>query len=303
MAQSVGVATDYTSYIVPGADAALVYDIVVNAVPQGNVMTRIDCMYPCFGELDITTVLKSLPLNQKSTVKIPLSCFISTGSKGTDFTLVDVPFLYYTEKPFSATFANIRWQLGAAKDADALPCSALQPPAPPTIDPLPGPVVTLFGTDGSFLTGFSLGSWSANGTHVVTDTTTTAGVMGLSFLADGDNGITAISSSAPINLSNFATGKLIFELKVTSWGTNTSGLAIKMESTGNDCRNNDYPVPDKPAVDGQFHTITLNVADVAGSKFNNCFTLENIKTPFGIFPTWGDQQGVQFQVKNIRFMQ
>ena len=302
MAQSQGVTTDYTSYVVAGADAALVYDIVVNAAPQGTVMTRIDCVYPCFGELDMTAVLKSLPLNQKSTVKIPLSCFLSTGSKGTDFTLVDVPFLYYTEKPFSATFANIRWQVGAAKDADALACSALQPPPPPAIDPLPGPTATVFAPDGSFLSGFSLGTWSGNGTHVIADTTTTAGVMDLSFLADGDNGVTFISG-APINLSNFAGGKLTFELKVTSWGANTSGLAIKMESTGTDCRNNDYPVPDRPAADGQFHTVTLNVADVAGSKFNDCFTLENITTPFGIFPTWGDQQGVQFQVQNIRFTQ
>ena len=126
--------------------------------------------------------------------------------------------------------------------------------------------------------------------------------MDLSFLADGDNGITAISG-APINLSNYASGTLTFELRVTSWGANTSGLVIKMESTGTDCRNNDYPVPDRPAADGQFHTITLNVADVAGSEFNPCFTLENIRTPFGIFPTWGDQQGVQFQVQNIRFTQ
>lgn len=302
MAQSVGVTTDYTSYIVAGANAALVYDVVVNTAPEGSVMTRIDCVYPCFGELDMTAVLRGLPLNQRSTVKIPLSCFISTGSKGTDFTLVDVPFLLYTERPFSATFANIRWQVGAATDADALPCSALQPPPPPTIEPLPGPAATLFGTDGSFLGGFALGTWSGNGTHVVADTTTTPGVIDLSFLADGDNGISFISGE-PINLSQYASGQLTFELRVTSWGSNTSGLVIKMESTGTDCRNNDYPVPARPAADGQFHTITLNVADVAGSEFNPCFTLENIRTPFGIFPTWGDQQGVQFQVRNIRFTQ
>jgi beta-glucosidase len=259
-------------------------------------------MYPCFGELDMTAVLRGLPLNQRSTVKIPLSCFVSTGSKGTDFTLVDVPFLLYTERPFSATFANIRWQVGAATDADALPCSALQPPSPPTIEPLPGPAATLFGTDGSFLGGFAFGTWSGNGTHVVADTTTTPGVIDLNFLADGDNGISFISGE-PINLSHYASGQLSFELRVTSWGANTSGLVIKMESTGTDCRNNDYPVPVRPPADGQFHTVTLNVADVAGSEFNPCFTLENIRTPFGIFPAWGDQQGVQFQVRNLRFTQ
>lgn len=168
------------------------------------------------------------------------------------------------------------------------------------IDPLPGPSATLFGADGSFLAGFSLGTWSTNGTHVVADTATTPGVMDLQFLADGGNGITTIGGG-PVNLANYAaTGKLSFEVKVVSWGTNTAGLAIKMESPGDGCRNIDYVVPQSAVpVDGQFHAVVLDVADVAAQKNADCFSLENISVPFGIFPVWDQQQGVHFQVRNV----
>jgi beta-glucosidase len=296
MAQSIGVKTDYSGYLT--AEAALVFDVSVNQAPQGNVKMRVDCTYPCIGELDATAVLKGLPLDTRRTLKIPLACFLA---KGTDFTGIDVPFLVFTDKPFTATFADIRWQINAAKDADALACDALVPPPPPVIDPLPGPSATLFGTDGSFLAGFSLGTWSTNGTHVVADTTTTTGVMDLQFLADGGNGIVTIGGGGPVNLANYAAGgKLSFEVKVLSWGSNTAGLAIKMESPGDGCRNVDYIVPQASVpADGQFHTLVLNVADVAAQKNNECFSLENISVPFGIFPVWDSQQGVHFQVRNV----
>jgi hypothetical protein len=31
----------------------------------------------------------------------------------------------YTEKPFDATFSDVRWEAGAAKDSDATPCASL----------------------------------------------------------------------------------------------------------------------------------------------------------------------------------
>jgi beta-glucosidase len=300
MAQSIGVKTDHSGYLT--ANAALAFDLVVNQAPQGTVKLRIDCGYPCIGELDATTVLKALPANTKTTLRVPLACFFA---KGADFSAIDVPFLVYTDRPFVATFADIRWQIDGANAPDAVPCSALVPPPPPTIEPLPGPTATLFATDGSFLPGYSLGTWSSNGTHVVADTASTPGVIALDFLADGGNGVTFVSGGPALNLSNFANGKLRFEIAVASYGSNTKGLAIKMESPGDGCRNIDYVLPDaiKPPADGQFHTVTLDVAAVAGQKNADCFTLENISVPFGIFPVWDDQQGVSFKVRNIQLLQ
>ncbi len=300
MAQSMGVKTNLGGYL--PANAALAFDVVVNEAPQGLVKLRVDCGWPCVGELDATTVLKGLPVGSKSTLKVPLACF---AAKGADFSAIDVPFLVYTDRRFVASFANIRWQINAATAADALRCDQLVPPSGPAIDPLPGPSATLFGTDGTFMAGYSMGSWSSNGSHVVVDTGSVPGVMDLQFRADGANGVTYLSGGPALNLSNYANGRLRFELKMVERGSNTRGLAIKMESPGDGCRNIDYALPAAmtPPVDGQFHTVTLNVADVAGQKNAPCFTLENISVPFGIFPAWDDQQGVRFQVRNVQLLQ
>lgn len=138
----------------------------------------------------------------------------------------------------------------------------------------------------------------SNGTHVVA--TPIAGGFDVNFLADGGNG-TFTFKGAGLNLANYAAGTLSFDVKVHSYGANTKGLAIKMESPGDGCRNVDYILPDaiKPPADGQVHRITLNVADVVANENAPCFTLENVTVPFGIFPVWDDQQGVRFEVSNV----
>jgi beta-glucosidase len=285
---------DLMSYIHPDAKAVLAFDIVMQQAPMGSVKIRIDCGYPCRGELDGTTVLGALALNTKTTVKIPLSCFANAGA---DFGMIDTPFLVQTDKPFAASFARVRWLVNATGDVDTHACEDFEPPPPPLIDPLPGPSVTLLGPTG-FFGDLAPDSWSTNGTHVTANVA--SGVADLKFAADGGNGTFTFKGSA-INLSNYAAGTMQFEVAVSSYGTNTQGLAIKMESPGDGCRNVDYILPDavKPPADGLFHTITLNVADVAGTKNAPCFTLDNIVIPFGIFPVWDDQQGVDFQVRNV----
>lgn len=288
---------DLMSYIHPDAKAVLAFDIVMQQAPMGSVKIRIDCGYPCRGELDGTTVLGALALNTKTTVKIPLSCFANAGA---DFGVIDTPFLVQTDKPFAASFARVRWLVNATGDADTHACEDFEPPPPPDIDPLPGPSVTLLGPTG-FFGDLAPDSWSTNGTHVTANVA--GGVADLKFAADGGNGTFTFKGSA-VNLSNYAAGTLQFEVAVSSYGANTKGLAIKMESPGDGCRNVDYVLPDavKPPADGQFHTVTLAVTDVAGTKNAPCFTLDNIVIPFGIFPVWDDQQGVDFQVRNVQLV-
>jgi beta-glucosidase len=54
----------------------------------------------------------ALPLHAKATLKIPLQCF---ADQGVDFAAITVPFAIDTAQPFVASFANIRWQVGADK--------------------------------------------------------------------------------------------------------------------------------------------------------------------------------------------
>jgi len=111
--------TDLRGYL--NAEAAMVFDVVVNQAPAARTVISTHCNYPCLAEVDATNLLRGLPAG-KSTVKIPISCF---AVKGLDLELVNTPFLVYTEGTMSASFANVRWVPKAAQDADAQKCADL----------------------------------------------------------------------------------------------------------------------------------------------------------------------------------
>src|SRR5438874_7546216 len=113
---------DLRSYL--NADAALVFDAIVGQSPAGPVKMRVDCTYPCFGEVDTSNLFSPLnwPLGVRRTVKIPLQCF---SANGTDMSRVNTPLLIYTEHAFQLSFANVRRVPGAAKDPDVTACDAL----------------------------------------------------------------------------------------------------------------------------------------------------------------------------------
>ncbi len=112
------VGQDYGGYL--GTRAALAFDVVVERTPAGPVHVRIDCGHPCGGAVDVTKALRALPLHAKATLRIPLQCFVD---QGVDFSAVDTPFAIDTARPFVASFADIRWQVGGADAPDALPCT------------------------------------------------------------------------------------------------------------------------------------------------------------------------------------
>ncbi|NRR32833.1 glycoside hydrolase family 3 protein [Oxalobacteraceae bacterium] len=276
------------------AHAALVFDTVVAQAPAGSVKMRVDCKYPCIGELDATRLFNGLPLNAKRTVKIPLACF---AAKGTDFTLIDTPFLVYTEKAFTASFANIRWVPNAANDADAQTCEAMTPGPAVFAPPLPGPTYSLF-NNGALSGDLAFSTYSTNGNH--TSMAVLPGdSLNLGFAADGGDGLLMVTGT-PVNLSNFAAGKLQFDIHVSNYGSNAAGLAVKMESPGTNCNSGDH-LFGRPAL-GSWVAVSINVSDLTAAA-TSCFELRNVGMPFASFPKWGDQQGVQYELRNIRFVQ
>jgi beta-glucosidase len=97
----------------------LQFDMVVLQAPQAPVTLAVECEAPCRGEVELTALIRKLPLGQRKTVKIPLLCLEDAGA---DFLNVDVPFSVSTSRPFSAAFTHIRIVSGAARDADTLAC-------------------------------------------------------------------------------------------------------------------------------------------------------------------------------------
>jgi beta-glucosidase len=114
---------DYEGYL--AARAALVFDVVVEQTPAGAVQVRVDCGFPCSGEVDVTKALAALPLNTRGAIRIPLQCL---ADRGVDFSAVDTPFAVQTLQAFTASFANIRWAVGDVPGATTLPCDATTMP-------------------------------------------------------------------------------------------------------------------------------------------------------------------------------
>ena len=59
----------------------LVVDAQVVAPPSATVLLRMDCEYPCSGQIDITEVLQSVASGDWQRMAFPLSCFVDRGAQ------------------------------------------------------------------------------------------------------------------------------------------------------------------------------------------------------------------------------
>src|SRR5690606_1336261 len=96
------------------------------------------------------------------------------------------------------------------------------------------------------------------------------------------------------DLSAFADGNLVFDLKVVSNNGNTSGFLVKADC-GYPCVGAEVPVP-LPG-DDEWHAITVPIASIAAEPG---FNVANVNTPFSLWPVFG-QQDMTFRVANVRW--
>jgi beta-glucosidase len=83
---------------------AVVMDIRLIQKPVEQVKMRMDCTWPCNGELDITQHLRSLETDVWHRLAISLACFEAVG---TNMGAVDVPFLISTPGVFTMDLAEV----------------------------------------------------------------------------------------------------------------------------------------------------------------------------------------------------
>ena len=119
-------------------------------------------------------------------------------------------------------------------------------------------------------------------------------VLDVVFNADGGNGVFYIQSAQPVDLSSFSSGNLIFDIKVTDYASNTSGITFKVDCIS-PCGTGDRALG--LIGDGEWETITIPVSTLVGYGLN----LGSTSTGLVIFPTWGEQQGVTLQLDNVRW--
>ncbi|MGX7828869.1 Hsp70 family protein [Actinokineospora sp. 24-640] len=118
--QDPGSKLDLTPVVESGG--AMVFDVVVRTPPRARTAIGVHCTYPCAGEVEGTALFKGLPVGRRTTVRIPLSCFVQAGL---DPTKVDTLLLVRTEGAFDATFGMVRWLPGQADNPESAKCTDL----------------------------------------------------------------------------------------------------------------------------------------------------------------------------------
>lgn len=86
-------------------DASLVLTYRIDKRPQGKVLQRMDCGFPCSGGVDFTKILEGMPEDTWITSAVKLSCF---AKKGVDLSRVNTPFLLVSQDPFAMTINDVR---------------------------------------------------------------------------------------------------------------------------------------------------------------------------------------------------
>ncbi|WP_339898530.1 family 16 glycosylhydrolase [uncultured Gilvimarinus sp.] len=139
------------------------------------------------------------------------------------------------------------------------------------------------------------GVWQANGQVINLDATITDPDKGTVLQAEftqNNMGTFYIQDTAAKDLSAFAGGNLVFDLKVVSNNAgNTSGFLVKVEGGAS---SNEVPVA-MPA-DNDWHTVSVPFADLANAGLD----LEKVTVPFSMWPIFGEQE-VTFQIANLRW--
>lgn len=103
-------------------EGALQFDVAVKTAPQTPVLVAMDCGPGCHASVNLQATFQALAGKAKQTLTIALKCFTD---KGVKLDAIATPFSVSADKPLVAAFANIRIVAGAAKNADALACAAL----------------------------------------------------------------------------------------------------------------------------------------------------------------------------------
>src|SRR3546814_274439 len=93
-------------------DAALQLDIVPTTVGNARVHLAMACGTGCGASIELTDVMRRLPLGERATLKVPLACFIA---RGLDAGGVDVQVAMAAEPPLTAALAEIRIVAGTCR--------------------------------------------------------------------------------------------------------------------------------------------------------------------------------------------
>lgn len=104
-----------------------------------------------------------------------------------------------------------------------------------------------------------------------------------------------VTTSKTVDLSAYATGKLIFDINVINQGTAKADIEFNVEC-GWPCGST--PIMIKSTTLNKWQTIEVSVAEMISRGLN----IKNVTSAFVLLPTWGKQANTHYQLDNIRWV-
>lgn len=86
-------------------DYHVAFDVCVNERPSGEVAVAIICNHPCQDEVDITSILRTLPVGKWERIRIPLKKYMAA-----DFMKITSPFQLFSTGAADIAVADICWE-------------------------------------------------------------------------------------------------------------------------------------------------------------------------------------------------
>lgn len=266
---------------------------VLDIDPETRLLIKLDSGYPenSYHEIEIPAV------NEWTEVAVRLYTLLPNTNEGyespVNFSNIKNPFVI---EPVGGNahvqLNNIRIVCQDGGEWGDCNIKPVTPPEPITedMDIFVGGLASEWGNPG-------FGVWQEGGQVITIDATVEDPVKGtvieVNFTPIG-TGTFYIQDNGFKDLSAFADGNLVFDLKVVSNNGNTSGFLVKADC-GYPCVGAEVPVP-LPG-DDEWHTITVPIASIAAEPG---FNIANVNTPFSLWPVFG-QQDMTFRVANVRW--
>jgi beta-glucanase (GH16 family) len=282
----------------------LKFDIYIDSAatdPDSSIFIKMDSGWPALGFYELKVA--DLPADQWTTVSVKVNDLLAnSGEQPLDMRNVLNLFVLEPTSSAHVQLDNIELACGHPVRNG---CGILPPGGESD-----GEIVNVFIDEVDPVWTNGIGAWDdqygqdyfngATGNHITWNIVGSGDpehgdIISVNFGTNGANGVFYIQSAEGVDMSAFAdAGKLIFDLRLEE--ATTHGITYKVDCFF-PCTSGDKQLDLSDHVRGEWNTVEVSVADLIATGLD----ITRVNTGLVIFPTWGDQQGVSFELDNIRW--
>ena len=274
---------------------------------SSGLQVKMDSMFPDLGFVELP--IAELPHDAWTTVTVQISDIAHNagnfGGGPVDLSAVLSIFVLEPTGRAHVQVDNIRLVCGHVNKDD---CGIFPPapPPPPAADPVPvyiddvNPVwnVGIGASDsGTNWNDYYDGTNPDNKVQweeMAASDTERGDILQVSFADGTEFGVWFIQASMGVDMSEYATGAVSFDIKVDDYGDNEDGMTMKIDCIF-PCTSGDQPIG--KVGDGAWETVEIPVAQLLGGGLN----LATVNTGIVIFPTT-QTSALTFHLDNIQWL-